>query len=206
MLAKFLARELGNPSTIMGRLYLAPMWNKRNAALNDTALEHLELERTDRVLEVGFGGGYLMSRALEVVTEGSVTGIDVSPAMVAYCTKRLRRYVASGRLVLRQGQAESLPFPDKHFSKVCTVNSIFYWTDAGKAFAEQRRVLEDGGHLVLCMTCKEHLENKGFSKHGLHLYQAPEVEILLKDVGFRDIRISQLKDPMREYLCVTAVK
>lgn len=58
-IAKFLARELGNPSTIMGRLYLAPMWNRRNAALNNTAFEHLELQSHDRVLEIGFGGGYL---------------------------------------------------------------------------------------------------------------------------------------------------
>jgi len=205
-LSKFLARELGNPSVVMGRFFVAPMWNKRNAALNNTAFEHLDLQPHDRVLEVGFGGGYLMNRVVKTVTEGMIVGIDVSPSMVRHCSRRFRHFVQSGRLDLRCSQAESLTFPDKQFSKVCTVNSIFYWHNVQSAFSEQLRVLVDGGRLVLCMTCKEYLEEKGFSKHGLHLYQAPEVEALLQEVGFRDIHISRLRDSMREYLCVTAVR
>ena len=205
-LSKFLARELGNPSAIMGRFFLAPMWNKRNAALNDTAFEHLDLQPHDRVLEVGFGGGYLMHRVVKTVTEGMIAGIDVSPAMVRYCSGRFRRYVRGGHLDLRCAQGEALPFPENHFTKVCTVNSIFYWHNVQSAFSEQLRVLVDGGRLVLCMTCKEYLEQRGFSKHWLHLYHVPEIEALLQEVGFRDIDTSRLKDSIREYLSVTAVK
>ena len=205
-LSKFLARELGNPSAIMGRFFLAPMWNKRNAALNNTVFECLDLQPHDRVLEVGFGGGYLMNRVVNTVTEGKITGIDISPAMVQYCSRRFRRFVQGGRLDLRCSPAESLPFPAGNFTKVCSVNSIFYWQDVQSALSEQLRVLVDGGRLVLCMTCKEYLEKRGFSKHGFHLYQAPEIEALLQEVGFRDTRSSGLKDSLREYLCVTAVK
>jgi ubiquinone/menaquinone biosynthesis C-methylase UbiE len=205
-LSKFLARELGKPSAIMGRFFLAPTWNKRNAALNNTAFEHLDLQPHDRVLEVGFGGGYLMSRVVKTVTEGMITGIDISPAMVQYCSRRFRRFVQGGRLDLRCSPVESLPFPESHFTKVCTVNSIFYWQDVQSALSEQLRVLVDGGRLVLCMTCKEYLEKRGFSEHGLHLYHAPEIEALLLEVGFRDVHNGRLKDSIREYLCVTAVK
>lgn len=205
-LTRFLARELGNPSAIMGPFCLAPIWNRRNAALNNTVFEHLDLQPHDRLLEVGFGGGYLMSRVVKTVTEGVIAGINISPAMVRHCSRRFRRLVQGGRLDLRCSQAEDLPFPGAHFTKACTVNSIFYWRDVKGALSEQLRVLVDGGHLVLCMTCKEYLEKRGFSKHGLHLYQAPEIEALLQEVGFRDIRTSQLKDSIRGYLCVTAVK
>jgi ubiquinone/menaquinone biosynthesis C-methylase UbiE len=126
-LSKFLAREMGNPSAIMGRFFLAPMWNKRNAALNDTAFENLDLQPHDRLLEVGFGGGCLMNRVVKTVTEGMIAGIDISPTMVRYCSRRFRPFVQNGHLDLRCSQAEALPFPAAHFTKVCTVNSIFYW-------------------------------------------------------------------------------
>ena len=67
---KFVAQQLGRPSGLIGQLILGPVWNKRNAALNDVAFDHLALNPHDRVLEVGFGGGYLLSRISTVVTEG----------------------------------------------------------------------------------------------------------------------------------------
>ncbi len=56
-LGKFIAKQLGNPSAIVGNLILAPLWNRRNSALNDLAFDNLALSSQDRVLEVGFGGG-----------------------------------------------------------------------------------------------------------------------------------------------------
>ena len=82
MFAKFLAGQLGRPSGVWG-LVLAPIWNKRNAALNDVAFQALALSPQDRVLEVGFGGGYLLGRMAQVVTAGFLAGVDVSPSMVA---------------------------------------------------------------------------------------------------------------------------
>ena len=84
MLAKLLAQQLGHPSNITGKWVLAPLWNRRNRALNDVALAKLDLRPDDRVLEVGFGGGYLLGRIAAVVTEGSIAEVDVSEAMVAY--------------------------------------------------------------------------------------------------------------------------
>ena len=67
--AKLLAQQLGNPSGIVGDL-VALLWNKRNAALNDVVFDSLALSADDRVLEVRFGGGYLLSRMSSVVTDG----------------------------------------------------------------------------------------------------------------------------------------
>ncbi len=91
MLAKLLAQQLGHPSNIAGKWVLAPLWNRRNMALNDVALAKLDLQPDDRVLEVGFGGGYLLGRIAAVVTEGSIAGVDVSEAMVAYCRQQYGR-------------------------------------------------------------------------------------------------------------------
>lgn len=70
MIAKLMARQLGHPSGLVGRLILGPLWNRRNAALNDVAFDHLALRPHDRVLEVGFGGGYLIGR----IVGGGIVG------------------------------------------------------------------------------------------------------------------------------------
>ncbi len=76
MVGRFLVRQITKPSNIIGPLVLGPVWNRRNRALNDSALKLLALKAGDDVLEVGFGGGYLFGQALARVTRGCVAGID----------------------------------------------------------------------------------------------------------------------------------
>ena len=77
---RWLAGQLADPGGPAGIL-LAPLWNRRNAALNDAAFDALALAADDRVLEVGFGGGYLLGRMAGRVSQGFVAGADVSAAM-----------------------------------------------------------------------------------------------------------------------------
>jgi SAM-dependent methyltransferase len=206
MLAKLQARQLGNPSGIIGKWILAPVWNKRNSALNDVAFERLALRPDDRVLEVGFGGGYLIGRMTTVVTGGSLAGVDVSPAMVAFCADRFRTLVEAGSLELRCARAEALPYPDGHFTKVCAVNSIFYWQNAQQAISELWRVLAASGTLVMCFTCKESMQDKEFTRHGVALYELEQVEQMLESAGFRDISFTRASDRHREFWTVVSQK
>ena len=203
---KFVAQQLSRPSGLIGQFILGPVWNKRNAALNDVAFDHLALNPHDRVLEVGFGGGYLLGRMSTVVTGGCLSGVDVSPAMVAVCEKRFASLVQSGRLDLKCARAESLPYPDDHFTKVCTVNSIFYWQSVPQALAEFRRVLRDDGLLMMCFTCKASLEKRGFTRQGVATYEADDVRYMTEAAGFCGIRITHNSDKHRAFVCLTGRK
>ena len=160
MLAKLLAQQLGHPSNIAGKWVLAPLWNRRNMALNDVALAKLDLRPDDRVLEVGFGGGYLLGRIAAVVTEGSIAGVDVSEAMVAYSRQHCQIASQTGRLDLCCANCGRVALPPAQFDKACTVNSVFYWNDAPRAISEIWRVLKEDGVLVHCFTCKEELTDQ----------------------------------------------
>ena len=206
MLTKLLAQQLGHPSNIAGKWVLAPLWNRRNSALNDVALTKLDLRPDDRVLEVGFGGGYLLGRITAAVTAGSIAGVDVSEAMVAYSRQRCRSLVDTGRIDLRCAPAEMLPFQPAQFDKACTVNSIFYWNDAPRAISELWRVLKVDGVLVICFTCREDLQTKDFVQHGLALYDADNVRGMMASAGFQTITADRFSDRHRDFWCVTAVK
>ena len=203
---KFVAQQLSRPSGLIGQFILGPVWNKRNAALNDVAFDHLALNSHDRVLEVGFGGGYLLSRMSIVVTGGCLSGVDVSPAMVALCEKRFALLIQAGKLDLQCARAESLPYPDDHFSKVCTVNSIFYWQSVPQALAEFRRVLRDDGLLVMCFTCKASLEKRGFTRQGVATYEADDVQKMMEAAGLHDIRTLHDSDNHRAFVCLIGQK
>ena len=207
-LGKLLARQLSNPAGLVGRLVVAPLWNRRNAALNDLTLEQLVLTSNDRVLEVGFGGGYLLGRLATVITNGFLAGVDVSSAMVTHCERKYRRLIEAGTLDLKLAQAESLPFPDGFFTKVCSVNSIFYWEDATWALTETYRVLTRGGSLVLCFTNRECLEEKSFAGagHGVIAYETDDVRQMITSAGFGRINETVAEDKYRKFTCLVGHK
>jgi SAM-dependent methyltransferase len=205
-ISEFIAGQLSRPSGVVGRLVMGPMWNGRNRALNEAAFEALALRAQDRVLEVGFGGGYLLGRMAVVVNEGLLAGVDASMAMARACRRRHRALLESGLLEISCAGAESLPYPNGRFSKVCSVNSIFYWGNAARAMAEFGRVLNEAGMLVLCFTCRESLAGRGFSQHGLSLYDGEQVQEMMALAGFQEVQSARLSDRHRQFLCMRTRK
>lgn len=171
--------------------------------LNDVTLAHLELGEEDRVLDIGFGGGYLLDRIIPKVSRGLAAGLDASPVMVENCQARFREEILAGKVDIRWGRAESLPYSDGYFTKISSVNSIFYWSDVEQGISEIHRILESEGRLVLTFTCKQDLEKKGFVQHGVRTYEEEEVQHLLTHARFRAIRVTRGRDRHREFVCMT---
>lgn len=96
------------------------------------------------VLEVGVGTG----RNLPCFPEGiALSGIELSPAMLAQAQERARRL---GRTAdLRVGDAQRLPFADATFDTVLATLTLCSIPDDVTAVAEMARVLRPGGRLVL---------------------------------------------------------
>jgi len=97
-----------------------------------------------RVLEVAVGTGRNLPHYPADVT---VTGIELSPAMLAIARRRaadLGRHV-----VLREGDAEHLPCGDASFDTVACALSLCTIPDPAAAIGEMKRVLVPGGRLLL---------------------------------------------------------
>jgi SAM-dependent methyltransferase len=200
------AGVLGRPGRGMAPWLLAPLWNRRNSDLNDAALSALELRPQDRVLEVGFGGGYLLGRIASAVTEGLAAGVDPCRALVDRGLRRFRSRVAAGRVDLRCAPAEELPFPSGSFGKACTVNSLFFWKQPERGLGELHRVLDDRGRLVVCLTVKRCLENRWFLREGVRLLENGEIVEMVERAGFAIIDSRLREDAHREFILLTAGK
>jgi len=97
-----------------------------------------------RVLEVGIGTGLNLPH---YPAEVAITGIELSPAMLAIAR---RRVAGLGRDAdLRTGDAQALPFDGESFDTVVCAMSLCTIPDPATAIGEMRRVLIRGGRLLL---------------------------------------------------------
>ena len=103
----------------------------------------------ERVLDLGSGAGTDSLIAAQMVgPEGRVTGIDMTPQMLA----KARAAAAAMGLAnadFVEGEAERLPFPDKSFDVVISNGVIDLITDKDAVFAELYRILAPGGRLQI---------------------------------------------------------
>jgi SAM-dependent methyltransferase len=98
------------------------------------------------VLDVACGPGILACAA--AVEARHVTGVDITPAMIAQARAR---QAASGlaNLAWRVGDATALPFADASFDRVTTRYSFHHMPDPAAALSEMKRVCRPGGRVVV---------------------------------------------------------
>lgn len=80
-------------------------------------VKHFQLKPGDRVLDVGCAKGFLVKDLMKVRPGLEAFGLDVSPYALTNCEPEV-----IGRLQL--GTAEKLPFPDKSFQCVLSLNTV----------------------------------------------------------------------------------
>jgi ubiquinone/menaquinone biosynthesis C-methylase UbiE len=158
-----LMRTFGRPQGILGRLGGIIM-ARMNEECGVWVTRLLEIEPTDRVLEVGFGPGVVIRHLSELASAGHVAGIDQSEEMVEQARARNANAIRSGHVDLRHGSVESLPFYDSSFDKALAINSMQVWPDALAGLREMRRVIKPGGRIALGFTTYSGQPNKGLTE------------------------------------------
>jgi ubiquinone/menaquinone biosynthesis C-methylase UbiE len=168
-------RAFGRPEDVLGKLggIIMARMNQKMAA---RASKLLDVQPDDQVLEVGFEPGVGIQLLAAKVLSGRVAGIDPSEEMLKQAAARNVVGVENGRIDLRRGSAESLPFEDDTFDKALAINSMQVWADARAGLREIRRVLKSGGRVVLGFTRYSGQPKAGLSE-------------VLTAAGFVDVQI-----------------
>jgi arsenite methyltransferase len=163
--------------------------NRGNAKMNAFAVEQLELAATDRVLEIGFGGGVTLPSLF--ARAAFVAGLDRSEDVVARARVHYAKDVAAGLADFREGLVESLPFEEASFDKVCTVNTVYFWTSLDGGFSEIHRVLAPGGRVAVGFLPKTRMDAMGFPRD-IFTPRDPEAVVdSLTKAGFVGVRVAR---------------
>lgn len=93
------------------------------------------------LLEVGSGPGRLAVRLAREAPSMTLTGVDISGAMVERAARRAARAGLSERVRFEVGDVAALPLSDG----VVSTLSLHHWSDPATGLAEIHRVLKPGG-------------------------------------------------------------
>jgi SAM-dependent methyltransferase len=140
------ALDLGYPQDLLSRVPEASCESFAGVA-NPFSMG--PLQPGEDVLDVGSGAGMDSLVAAQMVGPGgSVTGIDMTPEMVAKARGSVA-VMGLGNVTVVEGSAEHLPFDDASFDVVISNGVIDLIPDKDAVFSEITRVLRPGGRIQL---------------------------------------------------------
>jgi ubiquinone/menaquinone biosynthesis C-methylase UbiE len=150
--------DRGSPPRTDGRLIhwaflydllLRVLFVGKERAFRNRIADLARLAPGESVLDVGCGTGTLAIVAKQRVgAEGTVSGIDASPAMISRA--RQKALTASANVDFRVAAVEALPWPDAEFDVVLSTAMLHHLPDDARrrCLHEIRRVLKPKGRLL----------------------------------------------------------
>jgi ubiquinone/menaquinone biosynthesis C-methylase UbiE len=155
---------------------------------NEWTISLLDLQKGDKVLEIGFGPGVAIQFAAKRIPNGYIVGVDYSDVILRQAQKRNATAIREGRVSLRLADISHLPSFDTTFDKVFSVNSIFFWPDPVAILKRVRQWMQPQGLIAITVQpyggTDEDVQNWG-----------KQITSYLNEAGFTEIR--RVMKPMK---------
>ena len=176
---RILMRMFGRPQGLAGRLG-GLILARGNRPLAEEFVAFLDVQPTDRILEIGFGPGVAIELLAKAAPGVRVAGIDVSQEMVEQARARNAVAIRAGAVDLRHGTVERMPFEDEAFDLALAINSMQVWPDRVAGLREIRRVLRPDARVALAFTPRSGQPRAGVTES-------------LESAGFEDASLAELR-------------
>lgn len=188
---KGLAEQLSNPNGEHG-ISVANMMHESNIGMTMSTVNALKITANDQVLELGHGNGKHIAEILQKAANVTYTGLEISELMKYEAESQ---NLANAQFYLYDGS--KIPFNANTFTKVMTVNTIYFWTAPVLLLNEIYNVLTRGGILCIGFAQKEFMEMLPFTQHGFNLYDNAKLESLVSETPFKLIDLTAHTEKVR---------
>ncbi len=196
------AAQFGHPTGLLGRLAGFIMASRSsNIERSDWAVSLLNLQPTDRVLEIGYGPGIAIQKMSEIVKDGLIWGIDHSDIMLKQASKRNKEAISLGTVKLLQHSVSNLPSFEEPLDKILDINSFQFWEDPIEDLKSLREQLRSGGIIALVQQPR-----KPGAKEEDTIEAGETFVEYLRAAGFKEIKIERKKMRPVSTVCVFGKK
>ncbi|WP_367912793.1 class I SAM-dependent methyltransferase [Bacillus pumilus] len=128
---------------------------KENKALNQWAIQHLDLTDGENILEIGYGPGYSIKHMLKHYEDLHIDGLDASSTMQEQAQSRVSKRSKDKQVRLYVGKIEKTRLPGEQYDKVLSVNNFTIWDDPKAGLLNLYHTLKPGGKIVIVMQPRE---------------------------------------------------
>jgi ubiquinone/menaquinone biosynthesis C-methylase UbiE len=145
-----------------GRIILKIMGRFNVNAYREKLLTLIANDFSGKLLDIPCGTGALTYKKYEQMTNAEIICMDYSNEMLEVAKSRY----TNDNIKIMQGDVGNIPFTDKTFDVVLSMNGFHVFPDKEIAFNEINRVLKDNGTFVGCFYIKERVKRADwFIKH-----------------------------------------
>ncbi len=178
---EFIARQAARPRGLLGWI-VAQIMSRETGWENAVAIDLLELQPGQSVIDVGCGHGASLPVLARRVQFGRVSGLDPSAVMVGVAQKKAALTIVD----IVCGEANDMPFDDNTFDAAMSVHTIYFWDNPIAELKEIRRIVGPNGRFVLCFRSSEDSRFIADSPASVyHIRSLHEVTALVGAAGWR---------------------
>lgn len=170
----------------LSNVIYADSWNGLDYIKNSTVqanhaerlIQHLSLNGTEKILDVGCGDGRITALLAQKVPQGFIIGIDPSPSMFSIAEKILQESNPLQNLKFFQEPIETFTY-DEPFDHIITIHVMHWIEDQEKTLKNMYNHLKPGGevHFIFAPS-KEGLPFHKALEKTLHIWQKDFVDFI----------------------------
>ena len=188
-----IASQLSNPTGEDG-IRTADMMHMSNIGMTRSAIAALSLTKNDIILELGHGNGKHIDEILSKADAIAYYGLEISELM----SLTAREGNLQGNASFKLYDGVNIPFDAKYFTKIVTVNTLYFWKDPIYLLNEIHRVLKPGGKFCCAFAQKDFMENLPFTKFIFELYDINKVEKLIEASYFNNMEFKEYVEQLKQ--------
>ncbi|UII33569.1 class I SAM-dependent methyltransferase [Fulvivirga ulvae] len=177
-----LEKQLGCPSGEMG-IELGVTMHETNIGMTLNTIEFLDLHDGNLVLELGHGNCSHLEKLLGKAKNLAYHGLEISTLMHEEAQRINQQVIADHKVDFKLYNGENIPFPESHFDRIMTVNTIYFWKEPEGFINEIGRKLKPNGCLVITFAQKDFMKNLPFVGENFTLYNQRDIEKLVEGSG-----------------------
>lgn len=205
-ISAFFSEQARRPSGWFGRIVMPIVFNRGNAFLNGFVNEIMAVQPDDRVLEIGCGTGKLIELMANNIETGFIEGIDFSSLMVRIAQRKNKRHITRGTVKILEANFDDNSTVNTVFTKVCSVNTIYFWKNPEHTVQKVINLLEPGGRFVVAFEDFDQLERRKLDMDVFQPYRKDDVRRLLTGCGFSRAGIESREKRKLLFHCAVATK